>query len=160
MLSTHFSLYCFPHLALRYNSLLGALSIPVLVAVFHPHFEQPKHRTTRAVVFVGFGLCNVISVLHAGLLQGFLSIQFWRHASYFGVAGMFYLLGARLYAVRWPERSYPDGRFDCYLNSHNILHIAVVLGCLVHFIGGLDNFYYRMNHGCEREVFVRGAFYQ
>lgn len=39
------------------------------------------------------------------------------------------ITGALISAARIPERWYP-GKFDLALNSHNILHITVVLGAI------------------------------
>ena len=40
--------------------------------------------------------------------------------------------GAGLYAARIPERWKP-GAFDVAFNSHQILHVAVIVAALVHY---------------------------
>lgn len=46
--------------------------------------------------------------------------------------GAIYLFGAAVYATRIPEKWYP-GRFDMFMSSHQIFHVAVVLGAYAHY---------------------------
>ena len=48
------------------------------------------------------------------------------------VGGGVYIGGALIYAFRVPEKHYPK-KFDHCGSSHNIFHVAVLLGCSIHF---------------------------
>jgi adiponectin receptor len=48
------------------------------------------------------------------------------------IGGAVYILGASFYIARVPERCSP-GRFDLCGASHQIFHVAVLIGCGIHF---------------------------
>jgi len=48
------------------------------------------------------------------------------------LGGAAYIGGALIYVFRIPERWYP-GTFDLFGHSHGIFHMAVILGCSIHF---------------------------
>jgi adiponectin receptor len=61
--------------------------------------------------------------------------------------GAFYVIGAVLYALNWPECWSKKGRFDYIGNSHNIFHVCIVIAALVHWFGSVRCFH-------ERQLFV------
>ena len=65
----------------------------------------------------------------------------------FLVAGGFGVIGATLYALKWPEKQYP-GRFDCFGNSHNIFHFCVVIGQILTWWGSVRVFHERQLYTC------------
>lgn len=54
-----------------------------------------------------------------------------------------YLLGAALYMCRIPERFLP-GKCDIWFSSHQLFHICVFAGCLVHYVITLRLFDWRI----------------
>lgn len=61
--------------------------------------------------------------------------------------GASYILGAILYAKKWPESQYKN-KFDIFGNSHNIFHVACLIGALLHWIGSIKMFHERQLYHC------------
>ena len=82
-------------------------------------------------MFSALGLWGAIPICH----QLFVNGHVWHVRTALTLdllMGATYLIGATIYALRIPERWYP-GRFDVWLHSHQIFHIAVVLGAYIHY---------------------------
>ncbi|KAJ0025101.1 hypothetical protein Pint_08633 [Pistacia integerrima] len=63
--------------------------------------------------------------------------------------GMFYGLGALIYATRIPERWKP-GKFDIAGHSHQLFHVLVVAGAYTHYRAGLVYLRWRDLEGCNQ----------
>ena len=109
-------------------------------------FNKPQKRTLRGIIFLIFGLCTGIPILHmaffgkklVGNAAGINLINWY-------VGGVCYVIGALLYIIRFPEKIFP-GKFDYIGASHQIFHILVFFGALFHFLGSLDAYNYRFNN--------------
>lgn len=109
-------------------------------------FNKPQKRTLRGIIFLIFGLCTGIPILHmaffgkklVGNAAGINLINWY-------VGGVCYVIGALLYIIRFPEKMFP-GKFDYIGASHQIFHILVFFGALFHFLGSLDAYNYRFNN--------------
>ena len=53
------------------------------------------------------------------------------------LGGAIYMLGAIIYALRIPEKWYPK-KFDLIGSSHNIHHVCVIIGCVIHFNSSMN----------------------
>ena len=63
------------------------------------------------------------------------------------MGGASYILGAFIYAIRFPERLKPE--VFCYAgNSHNIFHVMVLGGFFLHFIGSIEAYNFRLENAC------------
>ncbi len=49
------------------------------------------------------------------------------------VMGFFYLGGAFVYAIQFPECRFP-GKFDLFFNSHQVFHVCIVLAAYAHYL--------------------------
>ena len=92
---------------------------------------EPKYRSLRAIVFLTFGLSNVIPGVHWYII---LDSRLVTAFSMFIAQGALYVIGSLLYANRIPERFFP-GKCDYLFQSHQIFHVLVVLAALVHLNG-------------------------
>jgi len=146
-MASFYLFYCRPGLAFRYNLVNLLIAIPLIVSFFHPRFEFPEFRKIRAILFVSFGILGGFPLLHSGILHSFSRDLFLHHLFSLGISGLFYLLGALLFASRIPERFAP-GKFDTWWNSHNWLHFCVIAGAIVHWVGCIQEMSIRMVDGC------------
>ena len=109
-------------------------------------FNKPERRTLRGILFLIFGLCTGIPILHMSFfgdkIEGYgsgIKLINW----YFG--GISYIVGALLYILRFPEKIFPK-KFDYIGASHQIFHVLVFLGATFHFFGSLDAYNYRFKN--------------
>ena len=109
-------------------------------------FNKPKRRALRGVLFLIFGLCSGIPILHMAFfgdrIEGYgegIKLLNW----YLG--GISYVVGALFYILRFPEKKFPI-KFDYFGASHQIFHILVFFGALFHFLGSLDAYNYRFKN--------------
>ena len=106
-------------------------------------FNKPERRTLRGILFLIFGLCTGIPVLHMaffgdkiiGYTSGLKLINWY-------LGGISYVVGALLYILRYPEKKFP-GIFDYIGASHQLFHILVFFGAFFHFFGSIDAYNYR-----------------
>ena len=106
-------------------------------------FNKPERRSLRGILFLVFGLCTGIPVLHMAFfgekIKGYtsgLKLINW----YLG--GISYVVGALLYILRYPEKKFP-GKFDYIGASHQLFHILVFFGAFFHYLGSIDAYNYR-----------------
>lgn len=64
---------------------------------------------------------------------------------YFG--GILYIVGALFYIAKFPEKFWP-GRFCIVGNSHQIFHFFVLGGVLLHYLGSVELYLYRLDNQC------------
>ncbi|KAI0987385.1 hypothetical protein GJ496_008116 [Pomphorhynchus laevis] len=119
---------------LVYLILLCVLGVVCISVSFIDKFGEPAYRSTRAGLFVVFGLCAVVPCGHHMIIFGVSSS--FKHASitWLILMGFLYISGALLYANRIPERFFP-GKFDILGQSHQIFHVLVVMAAAVHYYG-------------------------
>ncbi|KAI1411994.1 mPR-like GPCR protein [Hypoxylon sp. FL1857] len=126
---------------------LAAISIIIVVA---PTFQGPRWRTLRLLTFVCTGLSGLAPIIHGIVMFGFQQMMRQSGLPYYLAEGGLFLLGAIVYATRFPESISP-GTFDIYGSSHQIFHILVVLATVVHLAGVLDALDYNYyNRQCIR----------
>lgn len=65
----------------------------------------------------------------------------------YALGGAIYIGGAIIYACRFPERWFP-GKFDLFGQSHNIFHIAVIVGASLHFSEAMSLYLNRQEFAC------------
>jgi adiponectin receptor len=106
-------------------------------------FNKPKRRALRGSIFLIFGLCTGIPIIHLSLfahkIKGYspdIKLINW----YLG--GISYVSGALIYMMRYPEKKCLR-TFDYIGASHQLFHILVFLGALFHFLGSIDAYNYR-----------------
>lgn len=71
------------------------------------------------------------------------------------IMGLFYLIGAAIYAFRFPERFCP-GRCDLFCHSHQLFHIFVIIAAFVHFHGITEMAMKRLQKGsCSEQLIAK-----
>ena len=109
-------------------------------------FNKPNKRTLRGSIYLIFGLCTGIPVLHMAFFGDTIEgnspgIQL----IYWYLGGISYVVGALLYILRFPEKIFPI-KFDYIGASHQIFHVLVFFGAFFHFLGSLDAYNYRFEN--------------
>ena len=109
-------------------------------------FNKPQRRSLRGILFLIFGLCTGVPILHMAFFGDYIEgygddiiLLNW----YLG--GISYIIGAIFYILRFPEKKFP-GRFDYFGASHQIFHVLVFFGALFHFLGSLEAYNYRFRN--------------
>jgi adiponectin receptor len=92
-------------------------------------------------MFVMMGLSAVAPVIHGLRLYGLEQMRKTIALDWVVLQGFLYILGAALYAARFPERVKP-GLFDIWGSSHQIFHVLVVLAAASHLVGLIKAFDY------------------
>lgn len=126
---------------------ISALGLGIfLYSVISSNFSKPKRRTFRGILFLIFGICTGIPIIHMtffgetiyGYVKGIKLINWY-------LGGLSYIFGAILYILRFPERKFKD-TFDFIGSSHQLFHIFVFLGATFHYFGSLDAYKYRFKN--------------
>lgn len=110
-----------------------------LIVSFVPTFAQPRFHVTRAIFFVSFGLSCVAPLPHLIYLNGIDWVWplLWREL----IMGTFYIIGAVVYATRFPEAKYP-GKFDLHVILVYSFFCLLIFSSIAHKSYYLAFFYY------------------
>lgn len=129
----HFGFYCTLPLKLFYLLLCLALSMICMAVVLQDKFSNPQYGIFRAGLFISLGLSSTVPGMHFIIMEHSTDLP---SASIFWliIMAIFYLIGGIAYASKLPERLWP-GKFDIWLQSHQILHLAVIAGVLLCYKG-------------------------
>ena len=113
-----------------------------------PDFHVPRRRKLRGILFLTLGISTAIPILHLRFLGKFVTgFDKKPHLIYWYLGGISYVFGGLMYTLRIPEK-YFQGKFDIVGASHQILHIFVVIGFILHYLGCVDSYYYRVANKC------------
>ncbi|KAG5386733.1 hypothetical protein IGI04_038203 [Brassica rapa subsp. trilocularis] len=131
----YYAFSCHPNFRFLYLSSISILGLLAIITLLAPALSAPRFRPFRAYLFLAMGFCSVVPASHVLFL-------YWGHPNVlFALAcelatGLSYAVGAVFYVSRVPERWKP-GAFDIAGHSHQIFHVFVVLGALVHCVATL-----------------------
>jgi len=133
-----YAFYCQPTIMWAYLGSISGIGFIVTIFVVWPRFATPEYRKFRAMLFSILGLSGVVPAIHFAA-EGCADPECRQRnvglAFLLSMAAS-YLVGAVFYAKRFPEKHFP-GKFDLFLSSHQIFHILVVVGVMIHFAGAL-----------------------
>ncbi len=142
----YYGFYCTSIARTIHISIVLILCVVCIAICFKNEFYAPKYRVFRYILFVLFGLYSVIPFFHIFIREGYaVSTQAYGLWGIVAV-GAFNIGGGALYAMRIPERFKP-GMFDVWASSHQLFHICVVTGALVHYDALLTMIKYRLDVG-------------
>ncbi|KAI5966288.1 uncharacterized protein KGF55_000597 [Candida pseudojiufengensis] len=141
----------------KLNFLQFGLACTFFCTIFtlHPEFSKNYYRPYRSTMFILFGLSGVLPVATGVYEFGFETTKQRCGIIWLILEGFFYILGAVLYAIRFPERtthveedeqSLLDnpvaGKFDIFGHSHQIFHIFVVIAAFCHWKALVQCYHY------------------
>ncbi|EUC32668.1 hypothetical protein COCCADRAFT_37421 [Bipolaris zeicola 26-R-13] len=130
----YFAFYCEPRLQKIYWSMIITLGILTATIVLSPGLQDPKWKYLRLSTFVAMGLSAFAPIIHAASLFPYSQLDQQSGLRYYFLEGVLILVGVGFYAAHFPE-SWKPKRYDVCGASHQIFHIAVVLGAVAHYYG-------------------------
>ncbi|TIB85481.1 HlyIII-domain-containing protein [Wallemia mellicola] len=130
----YYGFYCSPAFQIFYIASMLIASSVALYIVLHPHYRRPAFRKARTTVFIALGLSGILPITHAIANDG-LGVMRTMALDYVVLSGMMYILGATIYACRFPE-AYLSHKFNfSYVGaSHQIFHFFVVAAAVCHYL--------------------------
>ncbi|KAF2644958.1 HlyIII-domain-containing protein [Massarina eburnea CBS 473.64] len=150
--------YCFqsqPQLMKTYAAMITTLAAGTSIVSTHPKFRTPALRPFRALMFVAMGLSAVFPVIHAVRIFGLEHLRRSIGLDWVVLQGVLYIVGAAIYAARFPERTNP-GKYDIWGSSHQIFHCLVVAAAAAHLVGLVQafDFEHSARNGVVRLMFL------
>lgn len=142
--ANHFAFLDESELRLKYFISLAIIGVVCGWLTLQSKFRQSNYRPMRAVIYTALGLSMVLPVVHGWKKYGFTTLNDRMDVSSFFQMGGFVFLGGIVYVTRVPERWYP-GTFDLLGQSHNWLHVLVVVAALLR-LNGLCELHLKWHH--------------
>jgi len=142
--AVYYGFFCYPIWQTTYLIAITIAGGCAMYTVISPIYSYPAYRRQRTYVFLTLGLSTIVPVLHALALFGLKGANDAFSLVWVCIGGLFYVVGALLYAERVPECLFP-GRFDLVGSSHQIFHVFILLAALSHY--GAISEGYRYWHG-------------
>lgn len=142
----YYTMMCEPLQFHFYSAIVWACTSAAAILIMNPNLMQNKHTWINATVFITagfspiFGLIFILNLAESSFLHHF---DLWPWVC----CGGFYVVGAVLYGLNWPECFY-KGRFDYIGNSHNIFHVFIVIASLFSWYGSIRVFHERQLYTC------------
>lgn len=149
--SIHYIFLCSTAVRWVYTSGIVLLGAATLALSLLNRFQTIKWRATRATCFSLLGVVGVVPWAHVLIAHPYNEVV-WTVMVLDIMMGLSYLSGALLYATRMPERFFP-GKFDLVFHSHQLFHVAVVVGAYLHYLGVLELLRWRdASGGCALQL--------
>lgn len=126
---------------LFFGSITTLLGIICTVISLNDKFRAREWRAKRATMFVIFGLSAVLPLFYGLATYGYQKTCAKIGFNWVLLEGVFYITGASLYGLRYPEKRFP-GKYDFFFNSHQIFHVLVIAGASSHYIGLVKSYEY------------------
>lgn len=132
--------------------LITVTSTICFVITMLPQANQASWRPFRALIFVLLGLsAGIPFIFAASTTTNAAWINPKNNVVPYAVGGAVYIGGAIIYALRIPER-WVAKKFDMVGQSHNIFHVAVIIGAAIHFNEAMNLFLERQEFSCPLEL--------
>lgn len=148
----HYGFYNMFITKVTYMSLFAFFGVLTLIVALSDRFGTPEYRPYRAIVFSSLGLFGAVPMAHYVIFVDGVTEPFVKGGLGWVIAmAVFYLVGATLYAFRFPESCWP-GKFDLYLQSHQIFHTCVLIAALLHYRGLRQMAFWRLGGTCATGI--------
>ncbi|OZC10564.1 hypothetical protein X798_02313 [Onchocerca flexuosa] len=153
----YYGFYCRLVPMILYSTMISILAIAAIVVSLWDKFVQPRYRPFRAIIFIAMGLSSVVPAFDILINNGLTYLLNEASLFWFILMGFLYITGAVLYATRTPEKCFP-GKFDLWLQSHQLFHMFVIAAALVHFYGISTTAVKRLEQGsCDEQMLEQYA---
>ncbi|CAN8068484.1 unnamed protein product [Agarophyton chilense] len=144
----YYAFYCTPTIAHRYYALIISAELFTVPCIFAPTFGTPAARPFRVFVFAALASTTVLPLFHSIWSQTAALYELAVGVGSALSALFMYAVGAMFYISRFPECC-RVGMHDRFFASHQLLHIAVLLGVGFHLFGCWTLLEYRLEVGCS-----------
>ncbi|PLB52249.1 HlyIII-domain-containing protein [Aspergillus steynii IBT 23096] len=134
---TYFGLYDSPFLQTTYISLTVFCAALVFWVTLDPRMDGVYAGHWRAAVFILLAASGLAPLCHVSLLEGVAGLEKFPLET-LCVTCISYAVGTMVYVSRFPEKFWPQ-RFDLLGASHQVFHILVAFGQIVHLYGLRDS---------------------
>ncbi|EDO18417.1 hypothetical protein Kpol_1032p9 [Vanderwaltozyma polyspora DSM 70294] len=135
----YYGFYDNSFLYFTFSAITFTFGLSCAVVSLGERFRAREWRPYRAAMFVAFGLSALLPIFAGFLYYGVQETTIRVQLKWVVLEGVFYIFGALLYGVRFPERLKP-GMFDIWGHSHQLFHILVVVAALCHLRGLLGSY--------------------
>jgi len=142
----YYSFYCSTQSRVVYLLTISLLGIGTIIFSQWDRFAKPEYRVVRAVMFSSLAASGFIPMIHSWIEQGTYIAFTEGQLQWLLLMFLVYGAGALLYATRFPEKLMP-GKCDLIVQSHQIFHIFVVFGILIHLYCIMNMQFYRWQRG-------------
>ncbi|CAR27045.1 hypothetical protein ZYGR_0I03180 [Zygosaccharomyces rouxii] len=122
-----------------FTLIIFCFGVSCTIASFDDTFRSREWRPYRAGLFVAFGLSALLPIMGGIIKYGFHETWTRIQMKWVILEGIFYIFGAFLYSIRFPERLAP-GAFDFVGHSHQIFHVLVVIAALCHLVALMNSY--------------------
>ncbi|EPS38644.1 hypothetical protein H072_7578 [Dactylellina haptotyla CBS 200.50] len=144
----YYGFVCDHRLRNIYWGVVSGLGGLCAISTMHPMFHTAKAKILRVVFYTAFGASSFAPIIHAVILYGWEVQKDRMGLIWWAYVGLFNTIGVVSYGTKVPERFFP-GKFDIVGQSHQILHVSVIIAGLMHVIGCLSDFDYLHKHGAK-----------
>jgi channel protein (hemolysin III family) len=144
----YYTFYCTPTHLKFYLGTVAVLGTSTFVMSLFEFFSRPSYVFAKTCTFVTFGMFAFIPIGHALIIFGPTSKTVESFLAPLLLEGVAYLLGAIIFVKKFPENVIP-GCVDKLGSSHQLWHILVLAGALLHCVLCVQQFNFRQQHMCE-----------
>ncbi|KAL2211219.1 hemolysin-III channel protein-like protein Izh2 [Sarocladium strictum] len=144
----YYGFVCDHGLRNMYWGITSFLALLCAYSTLRPGFADVQAKMWRAAFYTAFGASSFAPIIHAVVKYGW-EVQNQRMGlTWWALVAVFNLIGVVTYGLKMPEKFFP-GRFDIVGQSHQIMHISVVVAGMMHVMGCLGDFDYLHEHGAQ-----------
>mmetsp|Transcript_29871 Transcript_29871/g.21621 ORF Transcript_29871/g.21621 Transcript_29871/m.21621 type:complete len:191 (+) Transcript_29871:706-1278(+) len=125
------------------------ISLACFVACMTPSFMKAKNKGLRGIMFITLGLLTLVIFAFLYIMDDTTEALPAKVGPY-ALGGAIYIFGAILYVTDVPERFWP-GKFDIWGCGHQVFHICVVIGAMIHYVESWRVYKERLEFVCPIE---------
>lgn len=141
-----FAFYTEVQLQFQYTCIILFFSAVFLLCFVCMHgCVKPEQFKWRAIGLGLYGVSIIVPIVHRISVSFQNDIYFLLELRYFLGACFLFIVGIAFYITKFPERMFPDGRFDRIANSHTLFHLFTLAGNILCTYGIWNTLYNETN---------------
>ncbi|KAK0391629.1 hypothetical protein NLU13_1128 [Sarocladium strictum] len=144
----YYGFVCDHDLRNMYWGITSFLALLCAISTLQPGFRDIKAKMWRGGFYTAFGASSFAPIVHAVVKYGWEVQKDRMGLIWWVLVAVFNLIGVVAYGLKVPEKFFP-GQFDIVGQSHQILHVSVIVAGMMHVMGCLGDFDYLHEHGAQ-----------